>query len=153
MRLAEALVQRADHQKKIAQLKERLERVVKVQEGEQPAEDPQLLMTELENTIRSLSVLVKRINKTNAQTEFTAGITIADALAERDGIMQERAAFNEVLENASIRQDRYSRSEVKYERTVNIVDIQNKVDRLSKSYRELDFKIQEKNWTIDLIEQ
>ncbi|MEK4109361.1 hypothetical protein ABIC86_005836 [Paenibacillus sp. DS2363] len=153
MRLAEALVLRADEQKKIAQLKQRLERVVKVQEGEQPAEDPQLLMIDLENTIRSLTVLVKKINKTNAQTDFTAGVTLADALAERDGIMQERASFNEVLQNASIRQDRYSRSEVKYERTVNIADIQHKVDCLSKSYRELDFKIQEKNWTIDLIEE
>ncbi|PQP83425.1 hypothetical protein C0Q44_01520 [Paenibacillus sp. PCH8] len=153
MRLAEALVLRADQQKKIAQLKQRLERVVKVQEGETPAEDPQLLMIELENTIRHLTVLVKKINKTNAETDFTAGVTIADALAERDGIMQERAAFNEILNNASIRQDRYSRSEVKYERTVNIADIQSKVDLLSKSYRELDFKIQEKNWTIDLIEQ
>ncbi|OMF01015.1 DIP1984 family protein [Paenibacillus sp. FSL H7-0942] len=153
MRLAEALVLRADEQKKIAQLKQRLERVVKVQEGEQPAEDPQLLMIDLENTIRSLTVLVKKINKTNAQTDFTAGVTLADALAERDGIMQERASFNEVLQHASIRQDRYSRSEVKYERTVNIADIQQKVDSLSKSYRELDFKIQEKNWTIDLIEE
>ncbi|MGG4402229.1 DIP1984 family protein [Paenibacillus amylolyticus] len=153
MRLAEALVLRADEQKKIAQLKQRLERVVKVQEGEQPAEDPQLLMIDLENTIRNLTVLVKKINKTNAQTDFTAGVTLADALAERDGIMQERASFNEVLQNASIRQDRYSRSEVKYERTVNIADIQQKVDSLSKSYRELDFKIQEKNWTIDLIEE
>lgn len=88
MRLAEALVLRADEQKKIAQLKQRLERVVKVQEGEQPAEDPQLLMIDLENTIRSLTVLVKKINKTNAQTDFTAGVTLADALAERDGIMQ-----------------------------------------------------------------
>lgn len=112
-----------------------------------------MLMIDLENTIRSLTVLVKKINKTNAQTDFTGGVTLADALAERDGIMQERASFNEVLQNASIRQDRYSRSEVKYERTVNIADIQQKVDSLSKSYRELDFKIQEKNWTIDLIEE
>jgi len=37
MKLAEALVLRADCQRKAAQLQQRLERVVKVQEGEPPA--------------------------------------------------------------------------------------------------------------------
>ena len=43
MKLAEALVLRADCQRKVAQLKQRLERVMKVQEGEQPAEQPDVL--------------------------------------------------------------------------------------------------------------
>ena len=38
--IGEALVLRADEQKKIAQLKQRLERRIKVQEGEQPAGGP-----------------------------------------------------------------------------------------------------------------
>ncbi|WP_234410569.1 DIP1984 family protein [Caldalkalibacillus mannanilyticus] len=60
--------------------------------------------------------------------------------------------LDEILENASIRQDRYSRSEVKYYRAVDIKKIQNQIDSLSKEYRELDFKIQEKNWTVNVIE-
>ena len=36
MKLAEALIQRADCQKRIAQLRQRLTRSAKVQEGEQP---------------------------------------------------------------------------------------------------------------------
>ena len=44
MKLAEALQERADLKKNIANLRERLERVVLVQEGERPVEDPQELM-------------------------------------------------------------------------------------------------------------
>ena len=47
MKLAEALNQRADLQKRIAQLRERLSNNVKVQEGDQPAENPEDLFKEL----------------------------------------------------------------------------------------------------------
>ncbi|MCQ4085358.1 DIP1984 family protein [Saccharibacillus sp. JS10] len=152
MRLAEALVQRADQQRKIAQLKQRLSRVVKVQEGDVPAEDPKILMSELHEAIGSLSQLIKKINKTNSFTLFSEGVTLADILAERDRIIQERNALNEILEAASVRQDAYSRSEIRFYRTIEIPELQSQVDGLSKSYRELDFKIQEKNWTVDLID-
>ncbi|MNL35533.1 hypothetical protein D3C87_1575690 [compost metagenome] len=66
--------------------------------------------------------------------------------------MQKRKMLNEVLEQAAIKQDRYSRSEVKFNRTVDVGLIQSQVDGLSKAYREFDFKIQELNWTTELIE-
>ncbi|MBD3921331.1 DIP1984 family protein [Paenibacillus sp. PR3] len=152
MKLAEALVFRADSYKKIAQLKQRLERVVKVQEGETPAEDPQVLIAELENTLLEQTNWIRLINKTNAVTPFTTDMSIADALAERDRLMQQRKLLSDILEEASIRQDRFSRSEVRYERTIDVAAIQKKIDELSKSYRELDFRIQEMNWKTDLIE-
>ncbi|SFB54369.1 hypothetical protein SAMN05216312_112165 [Cohnella sp. OV330] len=152
MKLAEALVRRADSQKKIAQLRQRLERVVKVQEGETPAEDPAALISELEQTLAEQTVWVRRINKTNAATPFNVELSISDALAERDRLMQHRKLLAELLEQASIKQDRFSRSEVKFERTVDVVQIQASVDALSKSYREMDFRIQEMNWTTELIE-
>jgi len=152
MKLAEALVFRADSYKKIAQLKQRLERVVKVQEGETPAEDPQALITELESTLLEQTNWIRLINRTNAVTPFANDMTIADALAERDRLMQQRKLLSDILEQASIRQDRFSRSEVRYERTIDVAAIQKKIDELSKSYRELDFRVQEMNWKTDLIE-
>ncbi|MNS49565.1 hypothetical protein D3C72_821750 [compost metagenome] len=152
MKLAEALVLRADCQKKIAQIKQRLERVVKVQEGEQPAEDPQSLLLELDRCLDELTVWIRKINSTNAATPFNNELSISDALAERDKLMQKRKMLNEVLEQAAIKQDRYSRSEVKFNRTVDVGLIQSQVDGLSKAYREFDFKIQELNWTTELIE-
>ncbi|WP_217594127.1 DIP1984 family protein [Cohnella sp. GbtcB17] len=153
MKLAEALVRRADSQKKIAQLRQRLERVVKVQEGETPAEDPAALIVELEQTLAEQTSWVRKINKTNAATPFNAELSISDALAERDRLMQHRKLLAELLEQASIKQDRFSRSEVRFERTVDVVQLQARVDALSKAYREMDFRIQEMNWTTDLIEK
>ncbi|RED65417.1 MULTISPECIES: DIP1984 family protein [Cohnella] len=153
MKLAEALVLRADTQKKIAQLRQRLERVVKVQEGELPAEDPSSLLRELEQTLDEQTAWIRKINRTNATVSFAEGLSISDALAERDRIMQHRKLLGDVLEQASIKQDRFSRSEVKYERTIDVVQIQTKVDALSKAYREYDFRIQELNWRTDLLEE
>jgi nitrogen-specific signal transduction histidine kinase len=152
MKLAEALVRRADAQRKLAQLKARLQRVVKVQEGEEPAEQPSILLEEIHRTIEELTSWVKKVNQTNCLTPFDSSMSIADALAERDKLMQMRNLLHEILETATIKQDRYSRSEVKFYRTVEVAEIQEQVDELSKKYRELDFKIQEKNWTVEIIE-
>lgn len=152
MKLAEALVLRADCQRKVSQLKQRLERVIKVQEGEQPAEQPQYLMGELEKTFDELVTWVRKINKTNALSLFDQHMSLSDALAERDKLMQQRNIINDLLEAAAIKQERYSRSEVKFYRTIDVNDLQSVVDDLSKRYRELDFKIQEKNWSTELLE-
>jgi len=65
--------------------------------------------------------------------------------------MMYRNALSNVLEQASIVQDRYSRTEVRFERTVDVKEIQKEIDILSKTYREMDIRIQELNWTVELI--
>lgn len=151
MKLAEALILRADCQKKIAQLQQRLYRSVKVQEGEQPPENPQALLAELETVSTELATLIKRINRTNSITEWQSG-TLADALAERDVLIQKRNTYHSLVEMAAIRQDRYSRSEVRFVSTVDIAALQRQVDNLAREHRELDAQIQGMNWQIDLIE-
>jgi hypothetical protein len=151
MKLAEALVNRSDLTRKIAQLKQRLDRVVKVQEGEDPAEQPEALLHELEIAVNEQTILIRAINRTNSSVAFNENWSIADALVERDKMLQLRKLFSDLLEQASITQDRYSRSEVRFQRTVDVAEIQKRIDELSKSYRELDFKIQEKNWTVALL--
>ena len=151
MKLAEALLYRADAQKKIAQLKQRLERVIKVQEGEQPSEDPAILLEELKLSTIDMTQWIQRVNRTNALTAYNDTLTLSDALIERDRIMMYRNALSTVLEQASIVQDRYSRTEVRFERTVDVKEIQKEIDILSKTYREMDIRIQELNWTVELI--
>lgn len=150
MKLAEALVNRSDLTRKIAQLKQRLDRVVKVQEGEEPAEQPEALLRELEIAVNEQTILIRAINRTNSSVVFNE-VEYCRCLAERDKMLQLRKLFSDLLEQASITQDRYSRSEVRFQRTVDVAQIQKQIDELSKSYRELDFKIQEKNWTVDLL--
>ncbi|HEX8176527.1 MAG TPA: DIP1984 family protein [Pyrinomonadaceae bacterium] len=152
MKLAEALILRADCNKRFEQLKQRIIRSAMVQEGDEPPENPTELVAELERVSKELASLIKRINKTNSLTEFQPGVTLADALADRDVTLLKREAYNQIVQNASVRQDRYSKSEVKYKTTINVKEIQKQVDELSKTVRELDSRIQETNWKVDLME-
>jgi methyl-accepting chemotaxis protein len=83
MKIAEALALRADLQKRLEQLKQRLIKNARIQEGDKPEEDPIELQSELERSARELTLLIQRINRTNAGSKFGAG-TLSDALAERD---------------------------------------------------------------------
>ena len=65
MKLAEALVLRADRQKRIEQLRERLKISALIQEGDEPTENPQTLLEELERLFGQLESLISAINRTN----------------------------------------------------------------------------------------
>ncbi|MBD1833515.1 DIP1984 family protein [Cyanobacteria bacterium FACHB-472] len=152
MKLAEALILRADCQKRIEQLKQRLIRSAKVQEGEQPPENPQVLIAELEATINELTDLIKRINKTNSLTALQDGITISDALAQRDTLLLKRRIHDSLVNAAATTTNRYSQSEIKYFSTINIAELQTQMDQLSRQCRELDTRIQAANWNIELMD-
>lgn len=151
MKIAEALIQRADAQKRIEQLRARLIRSAKVQEDEQPPENPQELLTEIDTVINELTILIQQINRTNAATAFDDNRTLTDALAERDTMMVRRGVLTSLI-NATQPQARYGRMEIKEFPTVDVSEIQKQVDDISRRYRELDTTIQQMNWTIDLIE-
>ena len=151
MKLAEALAERGDCQKRIEDLKARLLRCAKVQEGEKPAEDPADLLAELDRIFGRLLELVTSINRANAATSFEGPKTVSDAIAERDVLGKKRDLLEAVADAASARQDRYSKSEVKFIATVPVGELQKQKDRLSKEYRELDTKLQELNWKTDII--
>lgn len=152
MKLAEALIRRADSQKRFEQVKARLLVNAKVQEGDVPAETPTELLAELSRVANELLEFIKRINKTNSVTAFTDRETLSDALAERDVLKLQRVAYAELAQTAAISQGRYTRSEVKFVATVNVAEIQRHADELAKNYRELDARIQELNWQTELVE-
>jgi|SRR5579859_7269534 len=150
MKLAEALAERSDYQTRIEELKKRLVRSARVQEGEQPAEDSEDLLSESERIFERLLALVSAINRTNARTPFDETRTISDAIAERDITGKKRDFLNGVAEAASTRQDRYSKSEVKFVATLSIAKLQKESDQLAKRFRELDTRLQELNWQTEL---
>ena len=84
MKLAEALILRADCQKRIQQLETRLINNAMVQDGETPAENPSQLRSELEDISEQLLLLIKRINKTNSLSQVDEDLTFSNALANRD---------------------------------------------------------------------
>lgn len=151
MKIAEALVLRSDHQKRIEQLKARLLRNAKVQEGEQPAEDPEALILEYEALASELVQLIRRINVTNSSASV-AGRSMTQALAERDILKLRHAMHRELAQAATITQSVSTRSEVRFKGTVTVSVVQKKADAIAKELRELDARIQEANWLIDLSE-
>jgi len=151
MKLAEALITRADLKKKIAQMCSRMEQNAKVQEGEKPAEAVEELLPLYDSMVDELEILVKRINRTNNMTILEGG-TLADAIAERDCLRGRITAYRNLYDAAAIKQERYSRSEVKYVRCINTAELQKNIDALSKKYRMMDTKIQAANWQVELAE-
>lgn len=152
MKLAEALILRADCQKRIEQLKQRLVRIARVQEGDRPAEDPQVLLDEIERATSELMGLIQRINRTNSSVELEAGQTVSDALALRDIQQLRHGVYRDLAKAAAVTQDRLTRSEVRFQSTVSIPEITQRADSLAKEHRELDARIQALNWRVDLLE-
>ncbi|OIO90110.1 MAG: hypothetical protein AUK03_13625 [Anaerolineae bacterium CG2_30_64_16] len=152
MKLAEALILRADYQKRIEQLKQRLLRNAKVQEGDKPAEDPAELLQEMERISGELVLLIQRINATNAATPLENGMTIAEAIAIRDVLRLKHGVYRDLAQAATITQDRYTKSEVKFKSTVSVPEIQKQADVWAREHRELDAKIQASNWNTELRE-
>ena len=151
MKLAEALIERADYQRSIAQLKERIELNVKVQEGEEPAEKIDDLIVMFNKTNDALSAIVKRINRTNATTMLD-GATLIDAIVTRDRLRAKIGMYQCICEAAQPKQSRYSRSELKFIRYVDVAELRETINTLSKECRELETKIQAYNWTVELME-
>ena len=152
MKLAEALVLRADLQRRVSQLRDRLAKSVLIQEGDQPAEDPQELLAALGDILKELGDLITRINVTNLQTTMADGTTLTASLARRDVLVLEQSVMQSVADTASNRFDRYSRSEIRRVATVDVAAIRRNIDDLARQRRELDTTIQATNWTTDLIE-
>jgi hypothetical protein len=151
MKLAEALAERSDCQNRAEEIKKRLVRSARVQEGEQPPEEMTELLSEAERVFARLLELISTINRTNSATTFDQGRTISDAIAERDVTGKRRDFLIGIAEAASTRQDRYSKSEVRFIATVPVGKLQKEIDLLAKQYRELDTRLQELNWKTDVI--
>ncbi len=149
MKLAEALLLRADLQKRIEQIESRLLRNAKVQEGETPAEDPQALLAELSDLVRQLETLMRRINETNAALT-DAGETMTALLARRDCLRLYVQALRRFCAEASETVMRGTRSEVVVRSAVDVRRLQKTIDDASKELRELDLRIQGLNWTAEL---
>lgn len=149
MKLAEALQERADLNKRIAQLSSRLCMNATVQEGEKPAEDPAELIRELEECTARLEELITKINLTNCKTTVD-GVTLTELISKKDILTLKINSYRDLLNNASRLSQRATRSEIKILSTVNVKELQKRVDDLSKELRITDNKIQETNWKTEI---
>ena len=151
MKLATALSERAELQRKLTELGARLNNNAKVQDGEAPAEDPQDLLAELDGALTRLEELMARINLTNSKTISAEGVTVTELLAKRDCLKKRVQHMRSFLDSASSKVDRYSKTEIRVVSTVDVPALQKQVDAASKALRETDEKLQELNWTTELL--
>lgn len=150
MKLAEALQERADLNRRIQQLRSRLNDNALCQEGEKPAEDPKALLKELDRCVEELETLMSRINLTNCATKVE-GKTLTEQIARRDALTLKVSAYRDLVSAASQGTYRASRTEIKILPTVDVAKLQKQVDDLSKELRLLDNTIQATNWATELI--
>ena len=151
MKLAQALILRADTQKRLEQLKGRLLDNAKIQENERPSEDPKLLLKELDRLSDELFRLILAINLTNSSAKFE-NVSLTEMIAKKDTLSQKASVLREFAKSASQKVDLYSNSEIKILSSVDVTTLQKQIDELSKEIRELDMKLQEANWQVDLVE-
>jgi hypothetical protein len=110
VKLAEALANRADLQRRVEQMRGRLQKSARLQEGESPPEDPQELLEETERLVSELEEYVRRINRTNLSTTLADGeTTLTDALARRDALALRYGNLKTLVSAASDRLPRYGR--------------------------------------------
>ena len=151
MKLAEALQERADINRKIEQLKSRLNNNVLVQAGEQPAEDPEKLKQELDAAISRLSYIISRINLTNSRV-LIDGQTLTELIAKKDVLSLKISAYKDIVFTASQTAYRARNTEIKIRSAITVTDWQSETDAMSKELRLLDNKLQAVNWSTELME-
>ena len=151
MKLAEALQERADLNVRIQQLRSRLENNAFKQEGEQPSENPDDLLAELNENLNRLEWLISRINMTNCST-VVDGMSLTQIIARKDALTLKLSIYRDLVNTSSRSAFRARNSEIKIIPTVSVRELQKQVDSLSKELRLLDNSLQQTNWTVDLNE-
>ena len=146
MKLAEALLQRAEYTAVIGSLQSRIINNMKVQEGESPFENPGELFGEFNEITDKMNALICKINACNYNVVLPDGRRLSEALTERDSLLKKRNMLSMMAAAIANPERRMTRSEIKIQPTMNVSELQKKIDVLSRQFRELDTKIQEINW-------
>ncbi|MEM6505429.1 MAG: DIP1984 family protein [Planctomycetota bacterium] len=150
MKLAEALLLRADMKKKLESLRSRVASNAVVQEGETPHEDPSELLMQSFGVVKDLQGLIVKINTANHANKLDDGRTLAELINEREGIAQRHSLITNAIQSSHKEPDRYSMSEIRWVAALDVKSLQKQADDLAIKIRELNAIIQEKNWRVEL---
>ena len=151
MKLAEALQERADLNRRIAELEGRLKNNALVQEGELPVEDPAELKQELDAALERLAYLIACINQTNSQV-WVDGLTLTEWIAKKDILLLKLGVYRDVVYAGSQGAYRARNPEIKVKPAIDVRKWQAEIDGMAKEVRLLDNRLQASNWITDLIE-
>lgn len=115
------------------------------------AEEPEQLKRELDASVERLAYLISRINLTNSQTKVD-GRTLTELIARKDALILKIGVYKDIVYTGSQTSYRARNTEIKIKTAISVTDWQDEIDKMAKELRLLDNKLQENNWSTDMIE-
>ncbi|HVL98228.1 MAG TPA: DIP1984 family protein [Egibacteraceae bacterium] len=152
MLLAEALRERADAQRQLAALRDRVAASARYTEGEEAAEDASALLDEAEALVDRLAQLILRINETNLQATLADGRSLTAALAERDALRTRFGLLKSAADAAAGGRDvfRFGRQELRTFAALDVTALRRRADDVARQIRELDLAVEQVNFDTEL---
>lgn len=155
MKLGEALALRADLQKRMNRVQALALENATVQEGDTPVVSAVALLGEYRQLAAEHEAIVRRVNRTNVAARLALGdeaMSLADAVVRRERLARIAAMLRDVAGHAAPRRSRFLHTEVKHVPTFDVAGVLAQADAASKEHRELDTRMQQANWEVELLE-
>lgn len=150
MKLAEALLLRRDLNNRLFQLRNEISSSVLVQEGDTLDRSITELFKEYDEINQQYSELVVAINRKNATASLAdSALLLMEALEQREQLRRKHALLTQALEETKAA-PRKGRNEIRLVRTIDTKTLTEQLNATAKQLRELDGKIQQTNWLVDL---
>ncbi|WP_297204814.1 DIP1984 family protein [uncultured Brachyspira sp.] len=150
MKLGEALLKRDEYIKRQDDIKKRIKSNVVLRDDNENNENPNDLIKEYIDINNELSDLIMKIENKEHEIKLDIGISISEAVNIRDKLYRELEIYKTVLKELNSKEYRNAKNEIKMKVLVNVKDIQNEADKISKAYSDIDVMIQAANWNADL---
>lgn len=150
MKLAEALLLRRDLNNRLFQLRNEISSSVLVQEGDTLDRSITELFKEYDEINQQYSELVVAINRKNATASLAdSALLLMEALEQREQLRRKHALLTHALEETKAA-PRMGRNEIRLVRTIDTKTLTEQLNTTAKQLRELDGKIQQTNWLVEL---
>lgn len=150
MKLAEALLLRRDLNNRLFQLRNEISSSVLVQEGDTLDRSITELFKEYDEINQQYSELVVAINRKNATASLAdSALLLMEALEQREQLRRKHALLTQALEETKAA-PRMGRNEIRLVRTIDTKTLTEQLNTTAKQLRELDGKIQQTNWLVEL---
>lgn len=157
MKLAEALMIRAELKKEIDILLDKIIESAVLHDDEEKLEDPNEYLLKLNNHLNELFLTEKKILKTNFESSFDEKRTIYEALLEKQHLARILHRYERLIDSVKkkLKPFYYYEDIKKYEKPECLIDIKKLIfekEQFENSYKKLNQQIQKRNWEIDVLE-
>ena len=149
-KLGEAIIKKEEYIKKMDNLKKRIKSNIIIKEDNKNNENPNDLIEEYIEINNELSDLIIKIKDRENNAKLDIGISVYDAVNIRDKLSREIDIYKTILKEVSSKDYRNAKNEINITVLVNVKDMQNEFDKLSKAYNDIDIMIQKTSWNTDL---